>query len=107
MPPRRDPPPQFPIAPVLKALGAENVPDVHRGHRKLLCPFHPDTSPSASVSRYGFNCFSCGRSGDAIKLIREEEGLSFNEAVERCAAITGTDNQGENNGDWRSLSLVE
>lgn len=85
---RRDVP-QFPIAPILEALGFENVPHVTGGHAKVRCAFHGDRTPSASVSRLGFTCFVCDRSGDAIKLIREEESLGFEDAVKRCAELTG------------------
>lgn len=89
MPPPKAP--HFPIAPVLEELGGDQVPRVRgTGYAKMRCPFHgPDKTPSASVSQYGFRCFTCGKSGDAISLIREEEECSFADAVERCEQITG------------------
>ncbi|WP_030095319.1 MULTISPECIES: CHC2 zinc finger domain-containing protein [Mycobacteroides] len=48
-----------------------------------LCPFHGDTNKSASVSyEYeAFHCFVCGVKGDALKIIREQEEVTFAEAV--------------------------
>lgn len=83
--------PAFPIAAVLEEFGFENVPHLRTGYAKVLCIWHPDTTPSATVSRYGFKCWACGRSGDAIRLVRDEEGLSFAEAIERCKELTGVD----------------
>lgn len=85
--------PQFPIAPILVELGFDDVPDLYQGHKKIRCAFHGDRTPSASVSRYGFTCWACGRTGDAIKLIREEENLSYADAVARCASIVGSENR--------------
>lgn len=83
--------PQFPIKPILEHYGFDNVPDIYHGHAKVRCAFHGDRNPSASVSRYGFTCWACGRTGDAIKLVREEEGLNYQDAVRRCAEIADTE----------------
>ncbi|WP_373686633.1 CHC2 zinc finger domain-containing protein [Nocardia terpenica] len=47
------------------------------------CPFHGDDSPSASVSyaSSAFKCFACPVKGDAIAIIRQQEEVSFAEAV--------------------------
>ncbi|QHB36994.1 DNA primase [Mycobacterium phage Roary] len=47
-----------------------------------LCPFHGDTNKSASISfeLNAFNCFVCGVKGDAIKVIRQREEVTFAEA---------------------------
>jgi hypothetical protein len=47
-----------------------------------LCPFHCETNRSASVSfhRNAFHCFACPVKGDAISLLRDQEGVSFAEA---------------------------
>lgn len=49
-----------------------------------LCPFHDDSNRSASVSfvRNAFHCFACPAKGDAISLLRQHEGLTF-EAAKR------------------------
>lgn len=106
MPGARRKPPAFPIAPVLEELGFENVPHVTgSGHRKVACLFHGDRTPSASVSEFGFRCFTCGRSGDAVKLLREEEGLSFEAAIERLQEITGVQDREREDREW-GVSLL-
>jgi DNA primase len=56
-----------------------------------LCPFHAEKTPSFSVNaQLGvYNCFGCSAHGDAIAFLREREGLTFVEAVERLAAKVG------------------
>lgn len=52
-----------------------------------LCPFHNEKTPSFSVQEdKGFyHCFGCGAHGDAISFLREQEGMSFKEAVRKLA----------------------
>lgn len=61
------------------------------GARKGLCPFHDEKTPSFTVrpTQGFYHCFGCGAGGDAIKFLREIEGLSFAESVERLAAKYG------------------
>ena len=56
-----------------------------------LCPFHQEKTPSFSVSpsKGVFYCFGCGKGGDAITFLRELEGLTYIEAVERLAQQAG------------------
>ncbi len=56
-----------------------------------LCPFHKEKSPSFSVNdEKGFyHCFGCGAHGDAIGFLKDAEGLSYPEAVERAAGAAG------------------
>lgn len=52
-----------------------------------LCPFHDERTPSfnvrTTIGRY--HCFGCGESGDAINFIQQQEGLTFQGAVEYLA----------------------
>jgi DNA primase len=56
-----------------------------------LCPFHTEKTPSFTVDqgKQVFYCFGCGKGGNAYHFIREVEGLTFPEAVERLAGQAG------------------
>ena len=58
---------------------------------KACCPFHHEKTPSFSInSTKGFyHCFGCGESGDAIKFVQKQEGLTFMEAVRKLAEQCG------------------
>jgi DNA primase len=58
---------------------------------KGLCPFHDEKTPSFTVdpARRLFHCFGCGEGGDVYGFLQKIEALSFPEAVERLARITG------------------
>ncbi|WP_431941637.1 CHC2 zinc finger domain-containing protein [Nocardia grenadensis] len=49
---------------------------------KILCPFHAESNPSATISfeRNAFICRSCGVKGDVYSIIMHEEEVSFAEA---------------------------
>ncbi|CRF35702.1 DNA primase-like protein [Brachyspira suanatina] len=59
-------------------------------NNKAICPFHNDKNPSLSfnIKDNYYHCFSCGASGDNIKLVMELLKCSFNEAI---IFITGND----------------
>lgn len=78
------------IADVLRELtGVEHIPTGY-GWVRISCPFHEDRTPSAAVNHEidGFICHSCQRSGDALKLLRNELRVTFHEATERASALT-------------------
>lgn len=56
-----------------------------------LCPFHKEKTPSFTVNdEKGFyHCFGCGAHGDTIGFVKDYEGISYKEAVERLAAEAG------------------
>ena len=58
---------------------------------KACCPFHNEKTPSfnINVAKGFYHCFGCGESGDAIKFVMKQEGLSFVEAVKKLAAQCG------------------
>ena len=80
------------------------------GHDSLvgICPFHPEKTPSFSVSpaKGVFYCFGCGEGGDAIAFLRKVENLTFPEAVERLAPEAGVTlrYEAESPGDRRAAS---
>jgi DNA primase len=56
-----------------------------------LSPFNAEKTPSFYVNdQKGFyHCFSSGKHGDIFRFLMETEGVSFPEAVERCAGEAG------------------
>ena len=56
-----------------------------------LCPFHPEKTPSFSVSpsKQVYYCFGCGEGGNVFRFLEKVEGLSFIETVERLAQHSG------------------
>ncbi len=53
-----------------------------------LCPFHNEKSPSftVSASKEIYKCFGCGRSGNSISFLMEQEKYSYTEALRWLAA---------------------
>ena len=53
-----------------------------------LCPFHNEKSPSftVSASKEIYKCFGCGRSGNSISFLMEQEKYSYVEALRWLAA---------------------
>lgn len=87
--------PDIPILPILEYLTgapADLLGSTPWG-RKMRCPFHTDNHPSAAINHQGtaFKCMSCDRAGDAIKLLREEEGLDFPDALRIAQELTGVE----------------
>ena len=56
-----------------------------------VCPFHPDHSPSMSVSKEKqiYKCFSCGASGNVFDFLINYENITFLEAVKKMADKAG------------------
>lgn len=56
-----------------------------------LSPFSDEKTPSFTVNdeKQFYHCFSTGKHGDAIEFVRETEGLSFSDAVDKLASETG------------------
>ena len=53
-----------------------------------LCPFHNEKTPSFTVSpsKEIYKCFGCGRSGNSISFLMEQEKYSYVEALRWLAA---------------------
>jgi DNA primase len=51
------------------------------GGRRIPCPIHNGKDRNFSFTDKVFRCWSCGASGDVIRLIEALFGLSFREAV--------------------------
>lgn len=56
-----------------------------------LCPFHPEKTPSFTVSpgKQIFYCFGCGAGGNVFSFLMKIENLTFPEAVEVVARRVG------------------
>lgn len=63
----------------------------HGGLYKACCPFHMEKTPSFVIyeDEARYHCFGCGKSGDVINFIRDEENLTFMEAVTYLANRVG------------------
>ncbi|WP_408637547.1 CHC2 zinc finger domain-containing protein [Nocardia terpenica] len=68
----------------------ESPDDRGREWVKVLCPFHGESHPSASISyqHNAFICYACGVKGDVYSLIMREEGVSFAEAKRLAEKIS-------------------
>ena len=55
------------------------------------CPFHTEKTPSFLVNpgKGTYKCFGCGKSGDAIDFLRENEAMSYAEALTFIANFYG------------------
>ncbi|MEP2775481.1 MAG: DNA primase [Luteolibacter sp.] len=58
---------------------------------KANCPFHHEKTPSFNVSPHKqfYHCFGCGKSGNALSFVMEQEGLLFMDALKKLAAKAG------------------
>ncbi|HVE61004.1 MAG TPA: DNA primase, partial [Chitinophagaceae bacterium] len=81
---------------IQQILSQINIIDVIGGFVKLkkrganflgLCPFHNERTPSFTVSpaKEIYKCFGCGRSGNTISFLMENEKLSYVEALKWLA----------------------
>lgn len=77
------------LEPVLQYYGH----DTSRGPGKIQCQFHDDEHPSASWDARGFKCHACGVWGDAVRLVKEQEGVDWREAYEIAAGIAGDEHE--------------
>lgn len=77
---------EIPIVDVLFQYGYRVHPDGEDREQQFACDLHGDGSDSKPSARVypetaSFHCFACGRSRDAITLVREKEGVEFWQAV--------------------------
>ena len=61
------------------------------GHYYCKCPFHLEATPSCMVENNRYYCFGCGAQGGPIDAVRNIENLSFNDAVDKIAQMTGSE----------------
>ena len=85
---------EVPIVDVLYQYGYRVHPDGDDREQQFACDLHgngTDRAPSARVypESASFHCFACGRSRDAITLVREKEGVEFWQAVKMLESKYG------------------
>ena len=71
---------------------AEYVPLTRSGQSyKGLCPFHPDKTPSFTVSpeKAVFHCFGCGAGGNIFTFVMKWDNVDFPTAVQTVADKAG------------------
>jgi len=58
-------------------------------HHKGLCPFHDEKTPSFSVSpvRGIYKCFGCGKGGNAVSFLMDNQKMSYPEALIWLASL--------------------
>jgi DNA primase len=100
--------PDFPITDILVELGAESVPTGF-GWVRMLCPFHDERTPSAAVNHDlgAFVCHGCGAKGDGLKLLQEQLGLTFIEALNRAKELTGVSTERRKGKTRRASDLLK
>jgi DNA primase len=100
--------PDFPIADVLVELGMDVVPTGF-GWIRCRCFGHEDRTASAAVNHelQAFVCHSCGRRGDALKLLQSELGLTFIEALNRAKELTGVSTERRKGKTRRASDLLK
>ena len=85
---------------LIKIRNSVNIVDIIKNYISLekkgknyfgICPFHDDHTPSMSVSeeKQIFTCFVCGMSGNVFSFIKDYENITFIEAVNKVANLTG------------------
>ena len=71
------------------------VPGLKRAGKtyKACCPFHQEKTPSFTCSSEKglFYCFGCQEGGDIFAFLMKMENLTFNEALEKLAAMAGVE----------------
>ena len=70
-----------------------------------LCPFHDEKTPSFSVApdKGIYHCFGCGKGGNAVNFIIENEKLSFVEAIQQLGQQLGIPVEFSGGGESKNL----
>lgn len=67
--------------PLHELIGEKVELKMKGGRYAGVCPFHEDRSPSFYIFDDHYYCFGCHARGDAITFVREQQGLTFIEAL--------------------------
>ena len=70
-----------------------------------LCPFHEEKTPSFSVApdKGIYHCFGCGKGGNAVNFIIENEKLSFVEAIQQLGQHLGIEVEFSGSNESKNL----
>ena len=95
----------------MRALAESYGFKVHHGDM-ISCPFHgDDRNPSMKLypGDKGYYCFTCNKGGDVIDFVRQYEGLDFEAATRKVAALAGITLGGEapklSKTDWERIYI--
>lgn len=71
------------LANIVDVIGAKVKLKKEGSNYRGLCPFHQEKTPSFTVSpaKSMYKCFGCGKSGDVISFVMEDQAKSFLDAV--------------------------
>lgn len=74
-----------------------------------LCPFHNEKTPSFTVSpaKGIYKCFGCGKSGDSVKFLMEQESMTYPEALRYLAKKAGIEIKEEVQSDETLIEQKE
>src|SRR6185369_10035373 len=78
-------------SPLSQIIGKRIPVKRHGREFQALCPFHKEKTPSFTINddKGFFHCFGCAAHGDAIGFVKDYEGVSYVEAVEKLASELG------------------
>jgi len=79
-----------PIIKIIEHYGGKLIRS-YSSWQKVKCPFHSDSHASAGVNikENIFVCHGCGIKGNGFNVIKQHEGVRFNEAIKIAEDITG------------------
>lgn len=113
-----NPNPLYSRAMVEEVLRLTNVIDVVTPHTELrpqgngewsgLCPFHKEKTPSFYVneSKGVYLCYGCQKKGNSITFLKEMEGLTFSEAMNRLRRSAGLPELVQSNRQMEDISVT-
>ena len=74
---------------------------------EILCPFHNDRHfGSTVVYETHMCCYACGKSADAIELVRQVLNVSFRDAVQKIAEFAGIKLSDQEQDDQRDVLYI-
>lgn len=72
-----------------------------------LCPFHKEKTASFRVNGRFWHCFGCNESGELIKFVRKQFGLSYDDALDTICRDFRIDTSAPTLADLERLDLLK